>query len=275
MHTATKERIAWCITKAEKAALEGDPRQAFRQLRRAIESFRHDQVSQVAMSEVLISELRGAPDSVVEGVMRAYQAASMAARLPDGVQSPNVSHMRVQINAVREALFWTMARNMPPDEWAERSGWDGWPGELSEDLPDDNEACVRSGRKIFLCHAKEDAWRVRQIYERLKRRGHSPWMDVHSLLPGSKWREEIRRAIRESHCFVACLSVRSVAKRGFVQQEIRFAIDELDNMPQDEIFVIPVRLDDCEVPESFSELHWLDIQEPQAYERLFAAIETV
>ena len=45
---------------------------------------------------------------------------------------------------------------------------------------------------------------------------------------------------------------RSVNKKGGFQAEVRYALDCARRMPLDDIFVAPVRLDDCRVPRSFS-----------------------
>jgi TIR domain-containing protein len=45
-----------------------------------------------------------------------------------------------------------------------------------------------------------------------------------------------------------CFSRRSVAKRGFFQAELRYALDIAACVPLGEIFLVPVRLSDCEVP---------------------------
>ncbi len=68
------------------------------------------------------------------------------------------------------------------------------------------------------------------------------------LLPGQNWPRAIEAAIESSDYFVACFSRRSVMKHGTFQTELRFAIDCASRVPADDIFLIPVRLDDCELP---------------------------
>jgi len=43
-------------------------------------------------------------------------------------------------------------------------------------------------------------------------------------------------------------SVNSVKKRGGFQSEVRYALDCASRLPIDDVFLIPVRLDDCPVP---------------------------
>jgi formylglycine-generating enzyme required for sulfatase activity len=63
-----------------------------------------------------------------------------------------------------------------------------------------------------------------------------------------------------------------VAKRGYVQREFRLALDTLEDMPPDAIHTIPIRLDDCEIPEQFHHLQWSDISEEGEFDRIVRAL---
>jgi hypothetical protein len=125
--------------------------------------------------------------------------------------------------------------------------------------------------RVFLCHSKDDKERVRKLYLRLLSLGCQPWLDDESLLPGQDWDSEIRKAIRSSHVFVACLSSGSVTKRGYVQKEIRFALDVAGEIPEDDIFIIPIKLDPCDAPESLSKWQWLEAYK-DGYGRLITSL---
>lgn len=117
--------------------------------------------------------------------------------------------------------------------------------------------------RIFLCHASEDKPRVMKLYDKLKKDGYHPWLDKYDLLPGQNWRWEIEKIIRDPYSLVlVCLSSNSVTKRGVVQQEIAWALDILDQMPEDTIYLIPVRLEECSIPDRLSKLHWVNLFEP-------------
>jgi formylglycine-generating enzyme required for sulfatase activity len=47
--------------------------------------------------------------------------------------------------------------------------------------------------RIFLCHASEDKPQVREVYQRLKALGFSPWLDEEEILPGQDWDYEIEQ----------------------------------------------------------------------------------
>ena len=102
--------------------------------------------------------------------------------------------------------------------------------------------------RVFIAYAREDRTEARKLYRALKSEGLQPWMDEHDLLPGQNWARAIERAVELSDYVVACFSGRSAAKRGFFHAELRYALDVAACVPLDEIFLIPVRLSDCDVP---------------------------
>lgn len=125
---------------------------------------------------------------------------------------------------------------------------------------------------IFLSYARQDEIAALEIYEWLVREGLSVWMDKKNLSPGQDWKTEIEKAINASDIFVACLSNQSVNKKGFVQAELKRALEVADLMPENGIFIIPVRLDDCPVPHKLASLHWLDYFVLENREQLLKAI---
>ncbi|MBU1206758.1 MAG: toll/interleukin-1 receptor domain-containing protein [Proteobacteria bacterium] len=134
---------------------------------------------------------------------------------------------------------------------------------------------AHGSRKLFLCYAREDVERALHLYRILKKRGHKPWMDKKDLLPGQNWEHEIEKAIRESAFFIACLSPASVSKRGFVQKEVRYALRVLDEIPQNQIFIIPVMLEPCNPPDHLRSLQWITIESREGLDKMFRAIEGV
>ncbi len=127
--------------------------------------------------------------------------------------------------------------------------------------------------KVFLCHASEDKRNVRAIYRRLIDGKIDAWLDEEKLLPGQDFDFEIRKAIRASDVIVVVLSEKSVAKEGYVQKEIRRALDVAEEKPDGTIFVIPARLDGCDVPERLKHWQWVNLYESGSYEKLIKALE--
>src|SRR5579862_1274413 len=126
---------------------------------------------------------------------------------------------------------------------------------------------------LFLCHSSRDKAAVRALYRRLKDDGFDPWLDEEKLLPGQDWEHEIRRAVRRADLVVVCLSQHSVSREGFVQKEIRLALDVADEKPEGSVFLIPAKLEECEVPHRLRRWQWVNLFEEQGYEKLLRTFQ--
>ncbi|RJP50118.1 MAG: TIR domain-containing protein [Anaerolineaceae bacterium] len=128
--------------------------------------------------------------------------------------------------------------------------------------------------RVFLCHASDDKPATRTLYASLKSVPWiDPWLDEENLLPGQDWDLEIYKATRDADAIIICLSTASVKKEGYVNKEIRHALDIAQEKPEGAIYVIPLRLDDC-VP-SFAQLkklQWADYFTPNAHGRLLKSL---
>lgn len=121
---------------------------------------------------------------------------------------------------------------------------------------------------IFLSYAREDAERVKAVYRKLRTQQLNPWLDVADLLPGQEWEKAIVNVIRNARFVIVFLSGQSVSKRGYVQKEIKEALDMAERMPDGDIYIIPVRLEECAVPERLAKWQWIDIFRPHGFKRL-------
>ncbi len=114
--------------------------------------------------------------------------------------------------------------------------------------------------RVFLAYAQEDAAEVKNLYSALQKSGFDPWMDKEELLPGQNWPRAIERAIELTDFFVGCFSRRSVSKRGHFQSELAYALDVSTRVPQEQLFFVPVRLDDCKLPRLIADTtHYVDL----------------
>jgi TIR domain len=131
---------------------------------------------------------------------------------------------------------------------------------------------------VFISYAREDSGAALRLYEDLKPRTDLRlWLDKKDLLPGQTWNLEIRKAIKNSRFFIALFSSTSVNKRGYVQKEFKLALDVLDEFPEGEIFAIPARLDNCEIPyEKFRSIERVDLFQDwnEGIHRLLRTFET-
>jgi len=116
-------------------------------------------------------------------------------------------------------------------------------------------------QKVFISYARRDIESARRLFNELRIiENIEPWFDKESLLPGAKWRPAIRKAIREADYFLALISRHSVSGRGFRNTELAQALEILKEFPPDQIFLIPIRLEECDMPhDELLELNWIDL----------------
>ncbi|MBK8780377.1 MAG: toll/interleukin-1 receptor domain-containing protein [Anaerolineales bacterium] len=126
--------------------------------------------------------------------------------------------------------------------------------------------------KIFLCHSSGDKPEVEKLYAHLVKQGADPWLDSEKLLPGQDWNYEINKALDNSDVILVCLSKKSVDKEGYVQREVRIALDRALDMPEGRIFLIPGRLEKCELPRRLQTYQWVDLFTDSGMDKLTQAL---
>jgi len=122
--------------------------------------------------------------------------------------------------------------------------------------------------KVFLCHASEDKPKVRELYKNLSEDGYEVWFDEKSILPGQDWKIEIHKALRNSDIILFCLSKTSTNKEGFVQAEFKEALEIAKEKPEETIFIIPLRLEECPTPSSIEQWQWVNLFNKDGYVEL-------
>jgi len=166
------------------------------------------------------------------------------------------------------------ARAGEPGGVALDTGASALTGPLATGLQPGTQSAATSGGSahVFLCYSAEDRERVRRLRRCLLDQRITCWMDVENMLPGSCWEFEIRRALGASRITLACLSSKSVTKTGYLQREITLALERASEQPEGGIFLIPVRLDRCDVPDRLSHLHYVDLFADDGFRRLLRTL---
>lgn len=113
--------------------------------------------------------------------------------------------------------------------------------------------------KVFLCHAANDKAAVRVLYKALLNSGIDAWLDEEKLLPGQVWDKEIIDAVENADAIMVCLSQNSIVKEGYVQKEIKHALDKAEEKPEDALFIIPARIEKCNVPNRLKKWQYVDL----------------
>ena len=136
------------------------------------------------------------------------------------------------------------------------------------------EINVKEKISVFLNHASEDKPLVKKLYDDLKKVSWlDPWLDEEKLLPGSDWAYEIDQAIKNADAVIICISEISSSKIGVVQEEIRKAEEMQRRRPHGYIYMIPVLLEKCKVPDNLDQYHWVDITESGKIDLIIKSLE--
>lgn len=125
---------------------------------------------------------------------------------------------------------------------------------------------------VFISYAHEDENSVLGLYHALKKEGVRPWIDKEEIRIGQEWDRVIRDAIRKADFIIVCISKKSTTKRGYIQREIRLALDLYNEMPFGEVLLMPVRLEQCDVPEELARHQYADLFRSDGFERLIRSI---
>ena len=126
--------------------------------------------------------------------------------------------------------------------------------------------------QIFLSYSRKDVGFVNKLYRELKGYGFSPWQDHRDII-GGRWLDAIKKAIKESSFFIICLSEHSVNQQtGVLVYEINEALEMMNYKRRSNIFILPIRLDDCQVPEELASFQWFDIFAPDGFDKLLRAL---
>lgn len=130
--------------------------------------------------------------------------------------------------------------------------------------------------QIFLSYTHSDQERVLEFYKSLINNGfNNIWIDCKQLLPGQNWDLEIKRSLRKSEIIIFFLSRNSGTRRGYVQRELKIALEYLEEKLSDDTYIIPVKLDsDAFIPDELSKIQYVDLNNPNAHDLVKKSLET-
>jgi hypothetical protein len=150
------------------------------------------------------------------------------------------------------------------------------PEKLPVSMPQTVVGSEATGSKLipFLCYSKENSIAVREFRECLRAENWiDPWFDEEDILPGQKWEGSVTDAVHNSHAVIIFLSSIAVRTEGFFHKELKLALDAASEKPDGTIFIIPIRLDVCDVPERLLPYQYVDYFGDQAHkDQVFSSL---
>ncbi len=126
--------------------------------------------------------------------------------------------------------------------------------------------------QVFLLYSRSDEETVRQLYQRIIKEGAKVWLDRENILPGQDWQYEIRKAIRDSDIVIVCLSRQFNKQGGYRHEELKIALARARALPDGRSFIIPARLEECDLPEPLRRWQRVDLFEARGYKDLVNAL---
>lgn len=127
---------------------------------------------------------------------------------------------------------------------------------------------------IFISYAKEDYDYALEIFDFLKEEGFEPWMDKKNLMPGQDWDHVLAKTLKQVDFILIVISEISVSKRGYVQREFKRALEYWEERPQSDIYILPVKINECEVPAPLNRFHWIEFESEDFREKILASINS-
>jgi hypothetical protein len=101
---------------------------------------------------------------------------------------------------------------------------------------------------VFISYCHDNFAEVIRLREDLLKAGESVWWD-RDIKPGQDWKFAVRQAIKQSYAVVLCLSEETQRRKvSGIYLEALDAISAYRAYSPGSIFLIPVRLSDCEIP---------------------------
>jgi hypothetical protein len=127
--------------------------------------------------------------------------------------------------------------------------------------------------RVFLLYARSDEEEVRRLYNYLVKAGANVWLDQEKILPGQDWEYEIHKAIHNSDIVVVCLSKQFNNQGGYRHEELRIALEKANSISEGKIFIIPARLEKCDLPEPLRRWQRVDLFEENGYKKLLRTLK--
>ena len=122
--------------------------------------------------------------------------------------------------------------------------------------------------KVFISYSHVNIEFAENLYQRLLAIGHLPWMDQFKLPLGEPWADHVEEAVLGSDVVIGLFSVDGV-RSAHVKDELELAAANHKKL-------IPIRLEECQIPLNFIRLNYIDFareNQALAWEQLEIELE--
>jgi hypothetical protein len=123
--------------------------------------------------------------------------------------------------------------------------------------------------RVFLSHTSKDKPKVRQVANHFRNAGVQYWLDEAEIKPGESLITKIGQALKASQYVAAFLSVESI-RSSWVETELNIAMTQ--EIAGRRVRVIPIRLDDCELPPFLVDKYYVDLRSEETWNKEIAKL---
>jgi hypothetical protein len=125
----------------------------------------------------------------------------------------------------------------------------------------------RRPKGVFFIYSRKDLAIAKELSSFLRESGFAPWLDVEQLVPGQVWRKAVVKAMQESGVAVVLLSDNMNSSKES-QAELTVAAKLLTAKDRNTFPILPIRLDDSEVPKYLAHVQWVNWNDPDAKKQI-------
>ena len=120
--------------------------------------------------------------------------------------------------------------------------------------------------KVFISYVREYLNEIKRLVKVLEENGIDVRIDL-NIKPGVRWRNYIRKEIKQCDYFLAFFSeAYSLKSKTYMNEEIILAIEQLRLRSIEDGWFIPVKITKCELPdreigcgETLNSVQWIDL----------------
>lgn len=128
--------------------------------------------------------------------------------------------------------------------------------------------------KVLLCHPSGKNITLQELYENLRLDGFAPWLESDLVPPGADWGAELQKTILASHAVIVCHSADPNDTEERLQKVIEYVQEAQKEEPAGTVFIIPLLLEQVDLPKSLQSVAWERYFEPDGHEKVVRSLLT-
>jgi len=126
-------------------------------------------------------------------------------------------------------------------------------------------AAVPKSYDVFLSYDHDDAEWTDRLRAALEQRGVRVWIDSAEIRAGERWEEQLESGLKSSRVWTL-ICTRRALESTWVREERNWAL-VLATSPDSNLQLVPVLLEDVELPLFLQTRQWVDFRDPSHFEK--------